>query len=329
MPGVDDRRSPWRPVAVVAAAALAVAAAPAAVLLGAPLALGAPHLVADVRWLVLRRRLPAALLGVSAAATVSLIALRALEIAGHAPAGAARLEAVVAAAWVIAGVVTGRAGAIRHTRRDRASEPVRAARWLPFVAVAGALALAPTAATRAAVVLLHNLVALALWIALFRPPRRTAAAAVVAVVVGVALLAIVGPALAPELGLPRDRAFEAAAIAFAPSLAPAVATGALEVVLFLQLVHYAIWLVFVPAACGPRSRARRSELGVAALVALAPIGVAVALAAGAGPRAVRDAYLSLAVFHAYLELAVWAFVAARAEATERGAGATALEARAA
>lgn len=320
MPGVDDGRPPLRSVAVVAAAALAVAAAPAAVLLGAPLALGAPHLVADVRWLVLRRRMPAALLVASAAATVSLIALRALEIAGHAPAGAARLEAAVAAAWVIAGVVAGRALAL---------ESVRPARWLPFVAVAGVLALAPTAPTRAAVVLLHNLVALALWVALFRPPRRAAVAVVGAVVVGVGLLAIVGPALAHALGLPRDRAFEAAAIAFAPSLAPAVATGALEAVLFLQLVHYAVWLVFVPAACGPRSGDRRSEIGLAALVALTPIGVAVALAAGGGPRAVRDAYLSLAVFHAYLELAAWAFVAARGDAPDRRVGATALEARAA
>ena len=87
---------------------------------------------------------------------------------------------------------------------------------------------------------------------------------------------------------------------------------------FAQAVHYGIWLRLVPdgvARPGARGIAGlRRDFGARGLGLFAVASVALPVVAVAGDAArVRDTYLALVVFHAWLELAVIGYlVAARA-----------------
>ena len=74
----------------------------------------------------------------------------------------------------------------------------------------------------------------------------------------------------------------------------------LRAFIFLQGVHYAVWLAWIPAAKPAR---------IHPLVIVATIGV---IAAGfVDARWTRTTYLALASFHIYLELIVLVVMAAR------------------
>jgi hypothetical protein len=304
-------------VHALAAFALALLA-PCFLLAVAPLVFGVPHLASDVRHLLLRRASPRWWLGICGAFAAMLLAMRALaELSpGLAPPLAA--EQGVSAAWVLLGALGGAAvGAAGREGRARAWGAVAAA-----LAVA-AFAVGAPRTFRMALLHGHNLVAVLIWLALFRPRGRLVWFPVALVLAGAALLGS-GVLLAVTL---RHGALSfgslhlfAAADWLAPGLPDDAALALAMTFAFLQSVHYAIWLWGIPAADRPgdggrslRAVARElfrdfSPAGMALITALA------LLVAGAGlaqPGATRRLVLSLGTFHGWLELAVLAYLAAR------------------
>jgi hypothetical protein len=90
----------------------------------------------------------------------------------------------------------------------------------------------------------------------------------------------------------------------APGLRGDRAIGVASAFLFLQAVHYVIWLGVIPRrdGAGERSSSLRSDFGSWGLAAIAGASLAVMGAGLLEPRAARTLYLSLAGFHVYLEL---------------------------
>jgi len=138
------------------------------------------------------------------------------------------------------------------------------------------------------------------------------------------VLAIVAGAGAIALGA-ADRLLDVAAAWEAPAtgldfgsltatLAPDLAAmPALRVVLlyaFAQALHYIVWLALIPRLATPR-RSLRQDLGTLPLALAGAVSLAVPLAGWAAPGRVRAIYLSLVLFHGWLELAVIAHLWAR------------------
>jgi hypothetical protein len=98
---------------------------------------------------------------------------------------------------------------------------------------------------------------------------------------------------------------------------------------FLQSVHYMAWLAWIPDSVTRAqgsltfrmtAGALRRDLGDRALVAIAVASLAVVAAACFGASRARSAYLSLAAFHGYLELAALSVIVTRGRGRERGCG---------
>lgn len=315
-----------------ATAAFALALlAPSFLLALAPLALGVPHLAADVRYLLVRRASPRWWLAASAGFALALVALRALAEAKLKFAPSLAFEQGVASAWVLVGALGGCVAARGLVARGLDASAARrgiARGGLALAAAAGvaAFAIGAPASFRMALLHGHNLIAVAVWALLFRRGGRLGWLPVVMVLVGAGLLAS-GALLRVTLqhgalsvaGLHLFAAADWLGPGLSDSAAIAVATS----FAFLQSVHYAIWLVGVPAGDRPgeggRSwRAAGRELvrdftapGVALIVALALL-VAAAGIAQTGPT--RRLFLSLATFHGWLELAALAYLFARGAA---------------
>lgn len=326
------RRSVRVPVllSLHATAAFALALlAPSFLIALAPLALGVPHLAADVRYLLLRRAPPRWWLAASAGFAVALVVLRALAEAKVKIAPSLAFEQGVASTWVLVGALGGFLAA-----RGLAPGEALAARGgiarggvaLALAAAVAAFAIGAPASFRIALLHGHNLIAVAVWALLFRRGGRLGWLPVAMVLLGAGLLAS-GALLRVTLqhgalavaGLHLFVAADWLGPGLSDSAAIAVATS----FAFLQSVHYAIWLVGVPSGDRPgeggRSwRAAGRELvrdftapGVAIIVALALL-VAAAGIAHTGPT--RRLFLSLATFHGWLELAALAYLFARGAA---------------
>jgi hypothetical protein len=303
-----------------ATAAFALALlAPSFLIALAPLALGVPHLAADVRYLLLRRAPPRWWLGVSAGFALTLVALRALAEAKVKVAPSLAFEQGVASAWVLVGALGGFAAARRGIARG----------VVALVAAAGvaALAIGAPAPFRIALLHGHNLMAVAIWALLFRRGGRLGWLPVAMVLVGAGLLAsgaLLGVTLQHGALSVAGLHLFAAADWLGPGLSDGAAIAVATSFAFLQSVHYAIWLVGVPSGDRPgeggRSwRATGRELirdftapGVASIVALALL---VAAAGMAHPGPTRRLFLSLATFHGWFELAALAYLFARGAAS--------------
>jgi hypothetical protein len=323
------RRSVRVPVllSLHAFAALALAVlAPSLLIVVGPLALGVPHLAADVRHLLLRRAWPRWWLAACAAFALALLTLRVLAEAGS-RAASLPVEHSVASAWVLLGAVAG-AMAAAASRADRAPSTGRIGWGLRgWAVVAAALALdafALGAPRLCRLVLLHghNLVALAVWLALFRRGRLVLVPVVLAVAGAVVLAsgALLGFTLRHGVLSVAGLHLFAAADWLAPGLPDSQAIAAATSFAFLQSVHYAIWLIAIPSGDRPGDGGRSWRSAFRGLVRdLTPAGVlAVAvlamLVAGLGvvhPAPTRRLVISLATFHVWLELAVLAYLLAR------------------
>jgi hypothetical protein len=271
--------------------------APLPLLLVAPLLFGVPHVAADLRHLVLdppRRAHPR--LGWWIAAPLgAMLALRAASLAGAAwwP----RVELGLGLVAVGAGLALAGPG-WSPARRLVAGATVLAA---PLVWVwPGGAALVIGHA--------HNLVALGVW-TLFAAWHGAGAGrwwvvGLTGIATGITLL---WPAPAPGAAWGGLTLADLSA-ALAPGLAPEVAGRVVRSFALLQAVHYAMWLVSVPAARaeGGGARGWRQVFGSAGL-AVVVLGSVLLPALGAvDPAGVRAAYLSLVLFHGWLELAVLA-----------------------
>ncbi|WP_437976860.1 hypothetical protein WMF11_06780 [Sorangium sp. So ce295] len=296
--------------------------APSALLVLGPILLGVLHVAADVRYLVLRRGLPSWWRGVVWTACAALVGLRgAQELFGSA-AALLRAEHALLAAWLGAAVVAG-ALASRAWRR---------------VALAAAAAVALSAAALAAprgfrLVLAHahNLVALALWLALFRRRVRAVAWPLGLVLAGTALLAS-GAMTSLTLRAGWLDAFGLHLLLASDWLAPGLPTRAAVALTacyaFLQSVHYAVWLLLIPQEDHPgqrtttfrmSARSLRRDFGDAGLAAVAAVAGLVLIGALRSALGTRNLVLSLASFHGYLELALLAYFYVRGDVGRRAA----------
>ena len=334
------RRSVRVPVllSLHALAALAIAVlAPSLLIVVGPLVLGVPHLAADVRHLIVRRAWPRWWFVACAGFGLALLALRGLGETGSRIASLP-VEHAVASAWVLLGAVGG-ATAAATSRAERARSPggigwaMRG--WIAVAAAAGlgAFALGAPRLCRLALLHGHNLVAIVVWLALFRQGRRLALVPVALALVGGGVLAsgaLLGVTLGHGALSVAGLHLFAAADWLAPGLPDSWAIAAATSFAFLQSVHYAIWLVAIPAGDRPGEGGRSWRVAFRALVrdftpagtsAVTVLAMLVAVFGLAHPASTRRLVLSLATFHVWLELAVLAYLVARGAAAPAVAGA--------
>lgn len=285
------RRVWWLGVVSVVSAFVVTGLVPLWSLALGPVLLGVPHLVSDVRYLVVRPKLHhkpwlLVLVGAPLLAT-SLGAGPEVGVLAIVPAvfGAGFSWRLVVVAFV----------------------------WLALTAAAY---LEPFG-FQLAFVHAHNLLAVLLWWSLTARAKSMAWVPLLTVGGAVAILAgALDPLVtwsggwsAPWTGTSFTEFVEN----ITPALDPTLAGRLVLSFCFLQSVHYAVWLRLVPDDARPRPAPRTFAASWDALVAdfgLAPLLVFVALSLGLAvwgavtlPGA-RLGYLQLAAFHGYLELAI-------------------------
>ena len=339
LPGVGalvarrDARLGLQSVACVATAFALTLLAPGALFGVGPALFGVAHVAADARYLILRRGLPRCWAATLGAGCVALFALRALEAAFPGRWPFAATEVGVGWTWALAGAAAGhaaarsgaaaghaasRSGAAAGHAAARSARSARRARVAGSVlATLGAAALAHPHLARLVFAHVHNVVAIALWVWLFRSRRRFALPAVA--LLAVFTLVLVSGAALPfaHLGGPgAARLVDESVFAWPPWMPQRAALGLGLAFVMLQGVHYAVWLAFIPQddlraegtlsfRMSARSLARDLPpwlLALTVLTALAVLG-----ASFVDVHRTRQLYMSLAAFHGYLELGAGAF----------------------
>ncbi len=302
-------------VLLVAAAFVGALALPLWMLALGPIVWGIPHVLADVRYLVVRpghHRRPW---------LVGLVGVPLLVVA--------------VGGGVVAGLV-GAGGALIAARCDGRRRAAGLA--VVVVGVAGALSLGPAADLIFAHI--HNFIAVGLWWAWRRRAGRAHGWPLAIYVAGVVALGLgigdglVGSTLSAGWALGGMDG-----VWFAESLAPGLPSGwaARLVILFAfaQAVHYGVWVRLVPEEDRPQRtprsflasyRALESDFGPWPL-ALVGLGcVALAIWAVVDLAEARTGYLRMAIFHGHLELAAAALLFAEGrplsadEGADPGAG---------
>jgi hypothetical protein len=302
--------------------ALATLKAPGVLLVVGPALFGVPHLVGDVRHIVIRSHLSRGWIRVIVVACAALVAIRLGEIAAPSIARYALVEAVAGWIWVAAGVVLG----------SRAGKSVRRGLLLaPPVAMLAVVSMRSPELARAIFAYAHNAVALVVWVVMFRS-RRVAALPAVVMVGAIAVLFASGSLMPwahwePLWG--RQVVAESMAVV-GRNMAPGAATGMGLSCLYLQAVHYAAWVSWIPQddlqGCGSATfrmtlRALRRELGVSGCVLVTAAAIAVFAGSLVCGQRTRTVYFSVAAFHAWLELAALAYFIAAGRHVSGSAGA--------
>jgi hypothetical protein len=307
-----DRRIALQATLGVVLAFAMTTIAPVATMAVSPIVFGVPHLASDVRYLVLRQQLPRWWVRALVAGCAALFALRLtglLELASLQRLQS--LEMASATLWIAGAAVAGAfvSGAWR-----------RLAFVLPALAVIGALATRHAGVAMLVFAHLHNVVAIGLWLFLFRRHLRCVIVPLGAL--ALALIALLSGATMPltaKLGGGAAFGLDLGQIStwFTPDVAAHVAVGLTLSYIFLQSIHYAVWMGWIPQEQLPGQstmswraslRSLANDLGergfwiVVALVALVLGGSLVDL------HGTRKLYLSLAVFHGYLELAMLCYL---------------------
>jgi hypothetical protein len=279
-----------------------------------PILLGVAHVAADLRYLVLRRALPRWWLALVLGFCGGVFALRLAQELGANAVTVARVEYGVVSSWLALALVAG--GAVSGRWR-------RVLGGLPLVVALGLYALAEPYVVRIAFTHLHNLVALGLWMALFRGRWRAALLPLALIATATAVL-LSGQTFAwtESLGTLQLLGLHVLAASdwLAPGLPVKAAVGLTLSFAFLQSVHYSTWLLVVPQEdvrgqgtvtfrMAARALGREfSSIGFAALLLTA---VVVIVGAFFDLARARNLYLSLAMFHGYLELALGCYFFAR------------------
>jgi hypothetical protein len=280
----------------VAALAAAVAIFPAVVLLVAPLLLGLPHVLAELRLFARRLQITVWQVVAIASPLAAIIILRVVEVCGYERPANSDVALGCVAICVAAAL---RAGRVQE-RIARASTALGAS----------IIALHDPQLTTLALAHAHNFVALA-FLLLWKPPGFAAQRAQTIIVsTAIALLLLVVLTPLADAGFVRD-----IRLALAPALDPEWGLRLVLVYAFAQLLHYAVWLWWLPTSARGVTESRPAVSGnklalIAGSIAALPI---VAWLAG-NPVDVRNTYLALSGFHGWLELSVLAFVGLRSHA---------------
>jgi hypothetical protein len=312
---------------------LVTARAPGLLYVLGPALLGVAHVASDARYLVIRRTLGRPFLWVLGAGMVALFASRFVEGFGPTRFAFARFEVFVGFTLPILAAFFGAFSSRSSSSSSSVPWAPRLALLLPVLGwVAYEAALRPGAA-RALFAHAHNVIALALWVVLFRRRALAAAPAVLLLLVGSALLfsgAAVAPFSAPSAWDRRFLEEMTMTGVGLPFLSPRWLVGVALCFVFLQSAHYSAWLLWIPqedtqteGTTSFRMSARSllrdfRPWGLSAIVALMVLVVG---ASWFDVNRTRHIYLSLATFHGYLELALFVFFLARGGviATERAA----------
>lgn len=290
-----------------AVALVLVALGPAYLLLFGPLILGVPHVIADVRYLIVRG--PASLRPTTILAIAAPLAL----IAGLRAAAIDEAYAAFDLELALGGIAILAAIALAPGRRD-----ARRVGAMAITAMGTLVALSAPRTSQLVLVHGHNLVAPLIWLAW---TRRTVRPAHQAIVVG-AFAAITMAILAGALDAFGPRGDLGLGGALAPGQGELRAGRVVRAYAFLQAMHYVCWLRLIPstqAATPAAMTVRRSLAGMRrdlgnGLIAIAALMLAVpALATLVPATAVRDGYLALAVWHVWLELAIVGYLFAARE----------------
>lgn len=282
---------------------------PAVLIVLGPVLLGVAHVAADVRYLVLRKNLRRWWQTTVWAFCAALIAVRVIAEFHVVRVNVDRVELGLVALWAGVGLAAG-------YRESRAL--LRTALGIVALVLLSVVAFRDPVRARLVFAQAHNVVAVFLWATLFR--RRLAPLFVPAVVVtsGALLLAsgrLYGVALSHDTGVFGLNVL-AAADFIAPGLRADHAVGLTATFAFLQSIHYAVWLVFIPqdAAAGPGLVSFRTsvrslirDFGPSGLAMVGLAAAAVLCGACVNALRTRAIYLSLALFHGYLELALFAY----------------------
>jgi len=269
-----------------------------------PVLFGVAHVAADVRYLVIRPRLSRLGRAALAGGCVLFLATSAVD-AFHRSLVPARLELGLAGVWAVLAVV---AGASRRRIRH-------ALTGLAVVAAVSGVALARPSEFRLVYAHAHNLVGLLAWPLFFRKRLRLLQRVVFGALVAAVVLAS-GVFSASTLASAGVSMFRVHVLQVALWLAPFERTdwavGATSAFVFLQALHYSMWLTVVPQGAlpgeGTQSFARSAQSLLAdfkpwGLAVVAACALAVLFAAFANPGRAAATYLRLATFHGYLELA--------------------------
>lgn len=287
-------------LAVLCAATLV---APALLLVWMPIVLGVPHVASDIRYLVLP--LPRRQVVLAIGACAALVVLKATSLASGI--SLLRAEAIVVASWLVVMLALERGGPLHALQRHGAARPAaRASRaWLLVVGAGIAIVMLPFQFAVVAA-FSHNLVAVIAWLVVRRPTWRHAVAILTAIAAAVAVLLAIGPTVASMTGGDASRwlTIDGAASMMFAGVPADTARALLIAFAFLQAVHYAIWLRWIPS--GSPAPMRSAAWLCVAVATLAVIAAALVDAAWA-----RTTYLALATFHIYLELVVLGVRAAR------------------
>lgn len=274
-----------------------------------PVLLGVAHVASDVRYLVLRGKLARWWQNVIWLGCLALFGLRALaelQPLLHVE----RLELAAAAAL---GAVALLAGA------RQGGSILRAASGVGVLVPLATVALNNPGVAQLVVLHAHNLVGLLAWAVLFRVCRRWLVGPLL-LIFAVAALLTSGVLFRQTLTSPFAAFSHLHVLAVAAWVAPfanvRTAIGLTTAYVFLQSVHYSVWLSWIPQeqqqSRGTPTyrmsvRSLFADLGTPGVVAIVLAAAAVLLAACFDLHRARSVYLSLATFHGYVELALLAF----------------------
>lgn len=276
-----------------------------------PIVLGVPHLASDLRYLVLRQKVAREVLFVGAAASALLVGLYAAELLRMAPPHVASLQVSAGFACIAFMIASG-----ARERGNRAPLLL----LLPLLGL-GALGAEHAGLTRILFAHLHNVVGVAGWIILFRKSRRAALFPLVLLVAAVVLLVVASAArLSPAAFESFGFDLSIVARGLAPGLPIPLAIGVALSFVFLQAVHYAAWLVWIPQDNLPgegtftfrmTARSLVHDFSIPVLALFGVLAVALAGTAALDAKTAVRAYMGLATFHGWLEVALFAYFAAR------------------
>jgi len=213
----------------------------------------------------------------------------------------------------LAGAIVGGVAARRPVRALLVGAPIAA------VLVVGA---AHPSLARLFFAHVHNVITVAVWLLVFRRRALFALPAVALLVAGALWLGSGASFAHLDPGGRFVRRFLDEAIVAWPRgmVTQPVAIGIGLVFVFLQGVHYAVWLAWIPQeqlrAEGTTTfrmslRALVRDLGAPALAIAVTLSLAMVAASFVSVHRTRGLYLSLATFHGYLEVGVLAYVLVR------------------
>jgi len=303
-----DRRVAAQAAVGVLVTFMLVVLAPAFMLALAPIVFGVPHVASDVRYLVLRRGVSRPAIAITLTFAALVTSMRGLDLAFPSALPWANVEMSLLCAWVACAAI---AGASVASRLDRIAPALFVIAGLAFVAVPHAMAM------RLVLAHAHNVIAIAVWLFVFR--RSVRAATLPLVLAGVAVIVLLSGVTLP-VSMTHSHALGMSLGDAASWLAPGFSARAgIAIVLsfaFLQSMHYAVWLGWIPQedlrAEGTLSfkmslRSMARDFGTRGLVVVVALSLLVVFGACLSMVRTRELYLSLATFHGYLEIAMLAY----------------------